>query len=343
MSKIAAIQNELKRQDVEQVVLYDSLAIYYAIGKKFEAMERFIGLLVQKEGTPKLFLNNLFPSDPIEGVEIVHFNDQDDYIGLFADSLHDGTLAADKNLPARFLLPIMKKHSNVELSNVVENLRIVKDEVEIQKMREASLLNDKIMGEVEAFVKIGMKDKEIEDFIYSLYDKYQVVPSFDPIVAFRSTASDPHASANGQILGEHDECLVDMGCILNDYCSDMTRTFIFDAPDIEEIYDIVKRANEAAEAMVKPGVKFSDIDKTARKIIEDAGYGPYFTHRLGHGIGLECHEPKDVSSSNDDIVHEGYCFSIEPGIYLPGKCGVRIEDLVVVTKDGCEVLNHYRK
>ena len=137
-----------------------------------------------------------------------------------------------------------------------------------------------------------------------------------------------------------------MGCKINGYCSDMTRTvFIGKEPTKEhaEIYNIVKSANEKAISIVKEGVKFSDIDKAARGIITEAGYGEYFTHRTGHCIGIECHDFGNVSSVNDNEVKAGMIFSIEPGIYLKDNIGVRIEDLVLVTKDGCEVLNSVTK
>lgn len=105
----------------------------------------------------------------------------------------------------------------------------------------------------------------------------------------------------------------------------------------------MRRANEAAEAIVRPGVSFAEIDLTARRLIEDAGFGRYFTHRLGHQIGLQDHEPGDVSAAHDEPVQAGQCFSIEPGIYIEGEIGVRIEDLLIVTEDGCELLNHYEK
>ena len=343
MNKISKIQNKLKEKNIKQVMLYDTLSIYYAIGLKFYPHERFLALLIKDDGNPILFLNNLFPCDDLDNITIVRFNDSDDYCSLFTSYLEKGMLAVDKNLPSRFLLPIMAKHSNVCLSLIVEDLRLKKDSIEIEKMRRSSELNDELMGLVEDYLHVGISDKEVEEYIYSLYKRYNVRPSFSPIVAFKKTASDPHASANGQILEKEDVCIIDMGLILDDYCSDMTRTFVYNYPKMEEIYQIVLQANLAAEKMVKPGVKFSDIDKAARKVIEDAGYGEYFTHRTGHGIGLEVHEPKDVSSVNDEIVEEGYCFSIEPGIYLPNIGGVRIEDLVIVSKDGCEVLNRYRK
>lgn len=343
MKRIIKLQELLKSKQIDQVLVSDTLSIYYLIGKRFSVHERFIALLVRNEGTPILFLNNLFPCDEIKDVEMVRFNDSDDYLNVFMSYCKSGVLAVDKNLPARFLLPLMNKQCSIILSSLVEDMRLVKDEDEIVKMRNSSLMNDEIMGEVEKFLHVGVSDKEVEAFIYNQYKERGVVASFEPIVGFRHVASDPHGEANGQILQESDVVIIDMGLILEDYCSDMTRTFVFKDEKLEEIYQIVLKANLAAEAMVKPGVRFCDIDKAARDVIEEAGYGKYFTHRTGHGIGLEVHEPKDVSSSNTDVVEVGNIFSIEPGIYIEGVGGVRIEDLVIVTEDGCEVLNHYKK
>ena len=136
-----------------------------------------------------------------------------------------------------------------------------------------------------------------------------------------------------------------MGCKYKGYCSDMTRTVFYQevSDEARNVYELVKAANEAAEAIIRPGVKLCDIDKTARDLITEAGYGKEFNHRLGHFIGKDVHEYGDVSINFDLEVEEGMIFSIEPGIYLPGKFGVRIEDLVMVTKDGCKVLNSYPK
>ena len=123
--------------------------------------------------------------------------------------------------------------------------------------------------------------------------------------------------------------------------SDMTRTMFFGAPtdEMKRVYELVRRANLAGKAAVKPGARLCDVDHAARQVIEEAGYGEYFIHRTGHGIGLEVHEPPDVSAVCERVLEPGMIFSIEPGIYLSGKFGVRIEDLVTVTQDGCEVLN----
>ena len=136
-----------------------------------------------------------------------------------------------------------------------------------------------------------------------------------------------------------------MGCEKEGYCSDMTRTFfcVTADPDYAAIHDLVRSANEKAESLIRPGIRFCDLDKAARDVISEAGYGEYFTHRLGHSIGMQAHEAGDVSQSNLTEIQEGMTFSIEPGVYLPGKFGVRVEDLVLVTADGCEVLNHADK
>ena len=141
------------------------------------------------------------------------------------------------------------------------------------------------------------------------------------------------------------ETVLDIGCLLNGYCSDMTRTvFLGKASDeARKIYEIVKEANRRGIEAVGPGARFSDVDKAARDYITEMGYGDAFTHRTGHCIGIEVHEFGDVSSSNDEILKPGMTFSVEPGIYVPGVAGVRIEDLVLVTEDGHEVLNHFTK
>ena len=164
-------------------------------------------------------------------------------------------------------------------------------------------------------------------------------------MSFGANAGDPHHESDDTVLKRGDVVLFDIGGRRCNYCSDMTRTFFWGEPDEEtaRIYDIVRRANEAAEALIKPGVRLCDLDAAARSLITAAGYGEYFNHRLGHFIGQTDHEKGDVSSANTAVAKPGMIFSIEPGIYLPGEFGVRIEDLVLVTETGCEVLNRNDK
>ena len=189
-----------------------------------------------------------------------------------------------------------------------------------------------------------MTEREIAaELIYRMLRLGAEGTSFDPIVLTGPDTSMPHGVPGDRRVAEGDFVTMDFGCRKNGYCSDMTRTFFWGEPDEEtaRIYDIVRRANEAAEALIAPGVRMCDLDRAARDVIEDAGYGKYFTHRLGHSIGLQDHEPGDVSLVNEQVIEPRMTFSIEPGIYLPGRTGVRIEDLALVTENGVEILNAY--
>lgn len=203
---------------------------------------------------------------------------------------------------------------------------------------------DAVMSDAIKLVREGVTEREIADQMLGLYRKHGCEGfSFPPIVSFGANAGDPHHEPDDTVLKRGDVVLFDIGGRRCNYCSDMTRTFFWGEPDEEtaRIYDIVRRANEAAEALIAPGVRMCDLDRAARDVIEEAGYGQYFTHRLGHSIGLQDHEPGDVSLANEQVVEPGMTFSIEPGIYLPGRTGVRIEDLALVTESGVEILNAY--
>lgn len=334
---------KLQQRLTHPILITDENMIDYCVGQHFHVSERFIALLITPTQA-KLFLNNLFPTQL--SLDLVRFSDTDDVIQLLANTLTEDTLHVDKHLRAEFLLKLMKLKPllKVEIDTLADRVRSIKDANEKTKMRLASKLNDDVMNQVPSLLKIGVSEKEVAESIKALFVELGSDGiSFDPIVAFGDHCSDPHAMPSDRCLKENESIIIDMGGIKEGYCSDMTRTFFINSNPIQEVYDCVKRANLAAEAIIRPGVKFSDIDKAARDVITHAGYGEFFIHRTGHGIGRDVHEPYDVSSSNDLYVEEGMCFSIEPGIYLEGKAGVRIEDLVLVTSDGCEVLNHYPK
>ena len=166
------------------------------------------------------------------------------------------------------------------------------------------------------------------------------------IVAFAEGSADVHHHPGNARLKEGDTILIDMGSPRKGYHSDMTRTFFWKkvSDRQREIYDLVLRANLAGEAAVQPGARCCDVDAAARDLISEPGYGRYFTHRLGHYIGLELHDPGDIIGGNTDPVEPGMAFSCEPGVYLPGEFGVRVEDLVIVKADGtAEILNHDSK
>ena len=282
--------------------------------------------------------------------EQIWFSDTDDYYAIMADNV-DGTkpMGIDKDWAARFLLSLQNSHPGmkcVESSDCVDNARACKDEVEQNLMRASSAINDSVMLKVEAYIKEGMTEKQISEFIQAEYTaEGSDSLAFAPIVSFGAHAADPHHDPDGTTLKAGDCIVIDMGCRKDRYCSDMTRTYFCKSadPKYAAIHDLVREANEKAEAILKPGVKLCELDKIARDHIAAAGYGEYFTHRLGHFIGQTEHERGDVSGVSQIVAKPGMVFSVEPGVYLPGEFGVRIEDLVLVTEDGCERLNKVDK
>jgi len=325
------------------VLVSDPKMIQYLIGTHFEVGERFLALLLQ-DNQAVLFLNRLFPYENSD-LTIVRYSDDEDPILIFSKHWSGQTLKVDHALASGFLLRLMKLRplADYHLDVTMDEIRSIKDDVEISKMRQASRLNDQVMSQVPAFLKEGVSELEVASALLQLFKTQTDGISFDPIVAFGDHASDPHAVPGERRLKSGESIVIDMGCKFEGYCSDMTRTFFLGHNPMKTIYETVLKANLAAIRKVKPGVSLSEIDAAARQVITEAGYGPAFMHRTGHGIGTSVHEPYPVSSESTVLCQPGMIFSIEPGIYLPGIGGIRIEDLVLVTQNGVEVLNAYPK
>lgn len=346
--RTARVRQNLAKMGIEQALICDPRSVQYLCGVHVDPGERFFGLLLRADGSALLLANRLFPIPETPGVEVVAFDDTDDPLALLASATDAGApLGCDKTLPARFLIPLMERacaSSFVLCSQAVDAARAVKDAREQQLMREASRINDAAMSEFAALLHDGVTEIEVAEQLAGIYRSLGAAGhSFEPIVSFGANAADPHHEPDATPLRPGDVALFDVGCRANGYCSDMTRTFFWkDASQRQcEVYDLVRRANETAAAMIAPGVRACDIDAAAREVIAQAGFGAHFTHRLGHQIGLDVHEPGDISAANGAAVAAGFCFSDEPGIYLPGEFGVRIEDLILVTEGGCEVLNAF--
>ena len=349
-NRVERIMAALGEMGVSQMLIIDPMSIYYLTGVYNDPHERFYGLLLRADGKHAYFLNNLFSIPQEVGVEKVWYSDTDPAMEIVAKYL-DSTapLGVDKDLKARFLLPLMEMKAAtgfVNTSLAIDTVRGIKDEEEQEKMRVASHINDMAMAEFKKLIHAGVTEKEVAEQMLKIYlDLGADGFSFEPLVAFGPNAADPHHGPDDTVLKEGDVVLFDVGCIKDGYCSDMTRSFYYKTVSEEHknIYNIVRAANEAAIAKIKPGVPLMELDNTARNLITEKGYGPQFNHRLGHFIGLAEHEFGDVSSVNTTPAVPGMIFSIEPGIYVAGDTGVRVEDLVLVTEDGCEVLNHYSK
>ena len=331
-----------------QMLITDPMSIYYLTDVYVQPFERFFGLLLRVDGNHILFLNRLFFVPQDVGIEKVWYSDTDPVEDIVAKYLdHSSPLAVDKDLTARHLLPLMEKKAAASFINgspAVDYTRGIKDAEEQKKMIDASEINDAAMAQFKTLIHDGVTEAEATGRMLEIYRSLGAEGfSFSPLVAFGANAADPHHEPDDTVVKPGDCVLFDVGCIKDGYCSDMTRTFYFKevSNHCREIYHIVRRANEAAEALIKPGVRLCDIDAAARDLITKEGYGPQFNHRLGHFIGLKEHEYGDVSSGFDWSVQPGMIFSIEPGIYLSGDTGVRIEDLVLVTDSGVQVLNRY--
>ena len=221
----------------------------------------------------------------------------------------------------------------------ISGFRAVKEEWELDNMRKAQAITDKAFAEMCTRIQTGMTEKELQaELIYCLYKNGGEGLSFDPIVVSGPNTSLPHGVATDRVIQAGDFVTMDFGVLYNGYCSDMTRTVAvgYATEEMEKVYNTVLQAQLAGLAATKAGVVGKEIDAAARKVITDAGYGAYFGHGYGHSLGLEVHEAPNPNPGNDNPMPAGAVASAEPGIYLPGKFGVRIEDVVIYTADGCE-------
>ena len=230
----------------------------------------------------------------------------------------------------------------VPVTEFIEKLRVIKSQDEIELLRRSVHLNERVFKTVHRTLTPEMTELDIALAVEStMLQAGAEASSFSTIVAAGDNSASPHAAPTRRAVGSNCSITIDMGLILQGYCSDMTRNFVIGEPDSRyvEIHRLVRKAQKAGIGAVRAGITAAQVDRAARKIIADAGYSKYFGHSLGHGVGLAVHEEPRVSSRNRKKLKAGMVVTIEPGIYLPGWGGVRLENMVVVREDGCEVLN----
>lgn len=304
-----------------------------------------LALYIHKSGEARLFANRLFALSGNVDAPLSEFDDTEDPIALLNQFVRPGKLGIDKSWPSQFTLRLMEARADVRCvlgSSPVDDARMLKDAEEIALMRESSLKNDASILEAIASIREGMRESDVAAaYNRAAAPKRRLRANFPDADLLRCNCAEPHHTT--------DDTAPQARRFRNSWTwawpgkirSDMTRTVFYGEPTDEQkrVFDLVCKANAAGIAAVRPGVPLCEIDRAARKVIEDAGYGDYFIHRTGHGIGLEGHEPPDVSATDTRLAQLGMVFSIEPGVYLPGRFGVREEDLVCVTEDGVEVLN----
>ncbi|HAT71746.1 MAG TPA: Xaa-Pro dipeptidase [Elusimicrobia bacterium] len=234
-----------------------------------------------------------------------------------------------------------RKAGVMEKDGLTGALRAVKEGAEIETLRRSCRIAARAFGLVKPRIKTGRTElsvyRELEDVMQAMGAKG---PSFNLIVAFGPNSAMPHHETSERRLRDNEAVLLDYGCVYGNYCSDMTRTFFHGKPteEFRKVYSIVAASQKAGLAAVRAGAKARGVDAACRGLIADAGYGQYFIHGTGHGIGLEIHEFPRLNAKSEAVLRAGMAVTVEPGVYLHGKFGVRIEDSVLVTRTGCEIL-----
>ena len=354
--RLEMLAKELKTLGLDAIYLGPSSDLEYITGLDTHPDERVRGLMVSRDGRCFAMTPLLYKEEMVKAFGDVPFyaewNDHEGFTGAFKKgcehlglvgakiAFNDGVRAVDM-LAVRDAMDLQM----VNGVDVLDPLRSRKDEEELEIMREASKMADAVVMKLLGFIKPGMNERQIARKIPEFFEEAgSLGTAFNPIVASGPNGSMPHYGGGRRVIEENDVMILDLGGRHRSYCSDTSRTFFTGNPTDEQkkVYEIVRQAQAAGEAAVQPGATGQDVDRAARKVIIDAGYGEFFFNRVGHGIGIAVHESPYIIEGNDKPLEPGNVFSVEPGIYLPGKFGIRIENIVAVRPDGTgEALNHF--
>ncbi len=359
-NRFSHLDQLMQSNGLDVVVINPGSTLTYLTGLHFHLMERPTVLIYMRGLQPILILPELEAgklhelSMPISAVTF------DDNPAGWQSAFNQAVMKLDgKKLKIgleptrlRFLeLDYLQKAAShaqfVSAEIVFGALRLQKEEKEVEDMRKAVKIAQTALKATLPMVKPGVSESEIaSELMIQLYKAGSSAElPFSPLVASGPNSANPHAVPSSRQLQKGDLVLFDWGATYNDYISDLTRTFALGelSPELVEIYEAVKAANAAGRAAGKPGLPAGDVDVAARSVITQAGFGKFFNHRTGHGIGMEAHEQPYMFGGNELSLAEGMTYTVEPGIYLQGKGGVRIEDNMVVTKEGCESLSDFTR
>lgn len=356
--RLEKLTNWLRNESIDAAILTSSETVFYFSGFMSDPHERVLAIVLFPHEEPFLFCPQMEVATAKETgfpYAIYGYSDIENPWEMIKREVLKRTAKIER-------IAIEKQHMNVERFEIlqkafpgsefiaceekVNDLRLIKDRSEIEKLKKACELADYAIEVGSAAIKEGITELELVAIVeYELKKKGVEKMSFQTTILTGPHAASPHGTPGMNKVKNGDFVLFDLGVVYEGYCSDITRTIGFgDVPEEHvEIYNIVLKAQEAAVRSSKPGITCGEIDLTARNIIEEAGYGEYFTHRLGHGLGINIHEYPSINSTNKLVLQEGMVYTIEPGIYIPGKVGIRIEDDVVITKNGAETLTKYPK
>ena len=349
--RLAAAAAGAARAGLAGLVITPGYDLRYLIGSRAQTFERLTALVIPAAGAasvvlPRLELAALRESAAADlGLGVRDWTDGEDPYALVADALGGrARVAVTDAMPALHLLPLAEHlgATPVLATGVLASLRMVKDDAEIEALRTAGAAIDRVHARVPGFLTPGRTEAQVAaDITEAIVAEGHSQAAF-VIVGSGPNGADPHHECSDRALQRGDVVVVDIGGPVEPgYNSDCTRTYSIGEPSAEvaERYAVLQRAQAAAVAAVRPGVRAEDVDAAARDVLADAGLGEYFVHRTGHGIGLSVHEEPYIVAGNAQPLAEGMVFSVEPGIYLPGRWGARIEDIVIVTADGCRAVN----
>jgi len=357
--RLARLTDQIVAHGFDGLALMPGPNMFYVSGIQVHVSERPILLFIPADDDPAIIIptleamkaaaagipeDRIFAWDDAEGYQgafqraCAHLELADYMLGV--EALHMRVL--ELQMLQRYAPGLQIAHAEPALSA----LRSVKDAGEIAAMEKAIAVAEKALKRLIPRIKIGLTERNIAAMLtQELLAAGAESMAFNPIVAGGPNSAVPHATPGDRPIREGDMLVIDWGVYVDGYPSDLTRTLAVGEVDEESrrIYDVVLAANEAARRAVAPGVTGREVDQAARKVIEDAGYGEFFIHRTGHGLGLEVHEAPDMSPTNNNPIAPGNVFTIEPGIYLPGVAGVRIEDNVVATADSGRTMTGFER
>ncbi|UHA75599.1 M24 family metallopeptidase [Paenibacillus sp. 481] len=345
----------MEEQQLDALLITDPTHVYYLTGFACDPHERFLGIVMCKGQEPVLIVPVL-DADKAASVSSVQriatHTDTDNPYHILKQHLPAGleVIAIEKEHMSvqryEALHEAVQAKRYMDIGPTLREMRLIKTAAEVELMAEAVRVVEAVLREGVSRVKIGVTEVEIvAELEYQMKKLGASGPSFSTMVLAGEKSALPHGSPGTRKIQAGELLLFDLGVYVNGYASDITRTFAVGEIDdeLKTIYNTVLEANMRAIEAVKPGVTFGSLDRTARDVITDKGYGQYFTHRLGHGLGIDVHEYPSVHGQAEELLQPGMAFTIEPGIYVPGRGGVRIEDDVVVTEDGVNVLTTYPK
>ncbi|WP_210610281.1 M24 family metallopeptidase [Priestia flexa] len=357
--RLSNVASWLSEKSYDAAFISSTENVFYLTNFYTDPHERLLGLFVFPNTDPLLvcpFMEVNQAKSAGWQYDVVGYEDHENPWELIHAALHKreintiGRLAVEKEQLSFLRSEELKTlYQDVVFESVEEKmneLRVVKTQAEIDILQEAAALADYGVEVGVSALKEGVTEMDVLAKIeYELKRKGIREMSFSTMVLFGEKTGDPHGNPGLRTLKKGDMVLFDLGVVLDGYCSDITRTVAFGeiSEKQQHMYETVNKALEAALSASKPGTRIGDLDMIARNLISEAGYGEYFPHRLGHGLGISVHEFPSMNRTNDDILKEGMVYTIEPGVYIPNVGGVRIEDDVVITKDGNKPLTKYPK